>query len=264
MGAHLFRAAGSGDQGHVEDGDLEKHFKKQMWPTQLRSIRSQVTKSTLDAKCEEYQKLTNDEKTELRDWKVIEWFRQSNSRVIKALRDHLLPKKEKGGPKSAQLRQLFMTSQMTCIINGENEKIDLETAEQIWDMPVVRLWADILALFEGKGRSGSSSFWSMMCAAVKSVNPKIKGHPGDFAVARNDLQQAWHGLLKMYQDENKPLEALIDRLQAEQHLEMMRLMAAHPQEGTAWEDAYKKCVARQGVGGGGLTLDVTEKSPRRP
>ncbi len=109
-----------------------------------------------------------------------------------------------------------MTSQMTCIINGENEKIDLETAEQIWDMPVVRLWADILALFEGKDRSGSSSFWSMMCAAVKSVNQKIKGHPGDFAVARNDLQQAWHGLLKMYQDEKKPLEALINRLQADQ------------------------------------------------
>jgi hypothetical protein len=40
---------------------------------------------------------------------------------------------------------------------------------------------------------------------------------------------------------------------------MMRIMAAHPQEGTAWEDAYKKCVARQGVGGGGLTVDVTEK-----
>jgi DNA/RNA-binding domain of Phe-tRNA-synthetase-like protein len=68
-----------------------------------------------------------------------------------------------------------MTSQMTSIINGENEKIDLETVEQIWDMPVVQIWADILALFEGKGRSGSSSFWSMMCAAVKSVNPKIKG-----------------------------------------------------------------------------------------
>jgi hypothetical protein len=40
---------------------------------------------------------------------------------------------------------------------------------------------------------------------------------------------------------------------------MMRIMAEHPQEGTAWEDAYKKCVARQGVVGGGLTLDVTEK-----
>jgi hypothetical protein len=131
-----------------------------------------------------------------------------------------------------------------------------------------RIWADILALFEGKDRSGSSSFWSMMCAAVKSVNPKIKGHPGDFAVARNDLQQAWHGLLKMYQDENKPLEALIDRLQADQHLEMMWLMAAHPQEGTAWEDAYKKCVARQGVWGGGLTLDTAstslKNSPQRP
>ncbi len=53
MGAHLFSAVGSVDHGHVEDGDLEKHFKKQMWPTQLRSIRSQVTKSTLDDKCEE-------------------------------------------------------------------------------------------------------------------------------------------------------------------------------------------------------------------
>jgi hypothetical protein len=63
MGAHLFSTAGSGDHGHVEDCDLEKHFKKQMWPTQLRSIWSQVTKSTLDAKCEEYQKLTDDEKT---------------------------------------------------------------------------------------------------------------------------------------------------------------------------------------------------------
>ena len=107
-----------------------------------------------------------------------------------------------------------MTSQMTCIINGQNEKIDLETTEQIWDMPVVRLWADILGLFEGKGRSGFSSFWSMMCATVKRVNPKIKGHPGDFAVARNDLHQAWHRLLKMYQDENKPLKALINPLQA--------------------------------------------------
>jgi hypothetical protein len=40
---------------------------------------------------------------------------------------------------------------------------------------------------------------------------------------------------------------------------MMRLMAAHLHEGTAWEDAYKKCVARQDVVGGGLTLDITEK-----
>jgi hypothetical protein len=40
---------------------------------------------------------------------------------------------------------------------------------------------------------------------------------------------------------------------------MMRLMAAHLHEGTAWEDAYKMCVARQDVVGGGLTLDITEK-----
>jgi hypothetical protein len=60
-----------------------------MWPTQLRSIRSQVTKSTLDVKCEEYQSLSDDEKLNLRNYKVVEWFRRSNSRVVKALRDHL-------------------------------------------------------------------------------------------------------------------------------------------------------------------------------
>jgi hypothetical protein len=104
----------------------------------------------------------------------VEWFRQANTRVIKALRDHLLPKKaEKGGPKTAQLRQLFMTAQMAAIVDGEHTEINLETAECIWTMPVVKLWADILALFEGKGYSGSSSFWSLMCNAVKSVNPKI-------------------------------------------------------------------------------------------
>ena len=59
-----------------------------MWPTQLRSIRSQVTKSTLDVKCEEYQSLSDGEKADLKDYKVVEWFRRSNSRVVKALRDH--------------------------------------------------------------------------------------------------------------------------------------------------------------------------------
>jgi hypothetical protein len=243
MGTCLFHLAGSGDYDHVEDADLKAYFKKQMWSTQLLSIRSEVTKRTLDVKCEEYQTLSDEEKLNLRDYKVVEWFRTSNSKVVKALRDHLLPKKDKGGPKTAQLRQIFMTAQMTSIINGENQDIDLDTAEQIWHMPVVRLWADILALFEGKGRSGSSSFWSMMCAAVKSVNPNDKAQTCDFALARNELQSAWQSLSKMYENEESPLAMLIDRLQAEQHMEMMRLLARHPQEGTSWEDAYKKCVA---------------------
>jgi hypothetical protein len=69
----------------------------------------------------------------------------------------------------------------------------------------------------------------------------------------------------MYENEALPLATLIDRLQGEQHLEMMRLLAKHPKEGTAWEDAYKQCVARQGTVGSGLTLDVTLKNtPRRP
>ena len=42
-----------------------------------------------------------------------------------------------------------MTMQMTSIINGDNDEIDLDTLEYIWDMPVIKLWADILALFQG-------------------------------------------------------------------------------------------------------------------
>ena len=142
-----------------------------------------------------------------------------------------------------------MTSQMISIINVDNEEIDLETTEHIWDMPVIKLWADILALFEGKGRSGSSSFWIMMCAAVNSVNPSVKAQLGDFALARNELQSAWQSLSNMCKNEASPLATIIDRLQAEQHLEMMWLLARHPQEGTSWEDAYKQCVARQGTVG---------------
>jgi hypothetical protein len=112
------------------------------------------SQSTLDAKCEEYQSLSDGEKADLRDYKVVEWFPRSNSRVVETLSHHLLPKKqEKGGPKTGHLRQLFMTAQMTSIMNGDNDEIDLDTLEHIWDMPVIKLWADILALFEGKGRS---------------------------------------------------------------------------------------------------------------
>ena len=159
-----------------------------MCPTQIRLIRSLVTKITLDAKCEQYQSLTDDEKADLRDYKVVEWFRRSNSRVVKALSQNFCQRnKKKGGPKTGQIRQLFMTAQMTSIINGDNEEIDLETADKIWYMSVVKLWEDILALFEGKGRSGSSSFWSLMCDDIKSVNPNDKAKVGDFALARNEL-----------------------------------------------------------------------------
>ena len=155
MGTALFQLAGSGDHSEFSDEEVNLHFGLKEWSTQLLSIRSQITKSTLDSKCEEYQALSSEKKAKLRDCKVMEWFSQSNTRVIKSLRDHLLPKMEKGGPKSAQLRQLFMTAQMTTIIDGDHTEIDLNMAERICDMPVVKLWADILALFECKGRSKS-------------------------------------------------------------------------------------------------------------
>jgi len=54
-------------------------------------------------------------------------------------------------------------------------------------------------------------------------------------------------------------EALIDLLQVKQYLEMMWILARHPQEVTAWEDAYKKCVAHQSIVGAGLTVRIIEK-----
>ena len=66
----------------------------------------------------------------------------------------------------------------------------------------------------------------MQCCEER--HPKITGHPGDFAIARNDLDNAWQSLRKMYEKEDDPVEALIDRLQAEQHLEIMRLLTTHP------------------------------------
>jgi len=68
----------------------------------------------------------------------------------------------------------------------------------------------------------------------------------------------------MYENELSPLEAIIDGLQAKQHLEMMRLLARHPQEGTAWEDACKQCGVRQGTVGGGLMLASLKNTLRSP
>jgi hypothetical protein len=39
-------------------------------------------------------------------------------------------------------------------------------------------------------------------------HPKITGHPGDFAIARNDLDNAWQSLRKMYEKEDDPVVCL--------------------------------------------------------
>jgi hypothetical protein len=70
-GTILFHFAGSGDHDHLENGDLERHYASKMWPTQLRSIRSQVTKSTLDVKCEEYQSLSEAQPEKLQSRGVV-------------------------------------------------------------------------------------------------------------------------------------------------------------------------------------------------
>jgi hypothetical protein len=38
MGTVLFHYADSGAHGHIEEEDLEKHFDKKMWGTQLASL----------------------------------------------------------------------------------------------------------------------------------------------------------------------------------------------------------------------------------
>jgi hypothetical protein len=61
-------------------------------------------------------------KTKLRNWKIVEWFRQANTRVIKALRDHLLPKKaEKGGPKTRSSGSLY-DDRRRSLFGGGNEQ----------------------------------------------------------------------------------------------------------------------------------------------
>ena len=135
MDTVIFHFAGSGDHNRIKDNELEKHFEEKQWRTQLLSIRCQVTKTTLDTQSEKYLALKDKEKVKLRDWKVTKWFKQSNTLVIKSLSDHCLLKKEKGVPKFAQLRQLFMTSQMPSIINGDHGDIDLDTAKSTWDRP---------------------------------------------------------------------------------------------------------------------------------
>jgi hypothetical protein len=65
-----FKIAGSGDHNDVRGEELSLHFGTKQWSTQLLSIQSQVTKSTLDPKCEEYLALSDKKRAHFRDWKV--------------------------------------------------------------------------------------------------------------------------------------------------------------------------------------------------
>ena len=127
MGEQLFKYDGSGDHSAWEEAGLKKHFEDKNWPIQLISLRSEIMKRTLDVKSEDYTALSDDAKKKLRDFKVLEWFQAANRACIKALKDHLVPKKDRGGPHAVQLRQIFMTSAVTDIINGDG-KVDLKTA----------------------------------------------------------------------------------------------------------------------------------------
>ena len=82
MGEQLFKYAGSGDHSEWKEEGLKKHFKDKNWPIRLISLRSEITKKTLDAKSEEYIALSDDKKQDLRDFKVTEWLNQGDDDVV--------------------------------------------------------------------------------------------------------------------------------------------------------------------------------------
>ena len=79
MGELLFKYAGSGDHSDWKEEGLKNHFREKKWPIRLVSLRSEITKRTLDTKSEEYTALPDDEKKELRDFKVTESAQKSGT-----------------------------------------------------------------------------------------------------------------------------------------------------------------------------------------
>ena len=107
---------------------------------------------------------------------VTAYFQDANSAFIGALKRHFAPQKATGktftakGSLSTQLRHLLHTDAIGKILNNDFSDMPANMHETPWHQPAVKVWMDIIDLFEDKGKSGDNSFYATMRTAAASLN----------------------------------------------------------------------------------------------
>ena len=211
MGRGLFNLAGHGsirDAG-ISEQDAEDHFKKKLsWHQELLLLKQKFIKKCIDSRSDHWTTLEAKDKQDLQDYIVLQQFREDQKRALRSLKAYLTSAAAKKGERGSELTALLSSTTTTEIINGEFDTIKPEYMAKVWHAPAVVKFADLLELLEGKGRTGSGSFWSSMQEPIRHVHPERKGPKVTYTEADSELKDIWAILVKQYSDDVQGLAML--------------------------------------------------------
>ena len=234
----LFKAHGELDSNALHDEDaMLGFFDDKGWNKTLMCVKMQVSKKTIDHKNAYYETLTDEEKQELEENNWRTHFQDANSVLLNGLRKYMgVTKTTKAsnarGNNNAQIRAILHTDEILRIINDDWGESGFDDGTPIydypWENPAVKVWCKLLDLFEGKGKTGTNSYYSTMRATVGSVNPS-RNNAADFVHAKAELESIFATLKTQYAGD---VDGLCDRLLSEQLIEMYELLTRKEEEET--------------------------------
>ena len=247
----LFKAHGELDSNALHDEDaMLGFFDDKGWNKTLMCVKMQVSKKTIDHKNAYYETLTDEEKQELEENNWRTHFQDANSVLLDGLRKYMgVTKTTKAsnarGNNNAQIRAILHTDEILRIINDDWGESGFDDGTPIydypWENPAVKVWCKLLDLFEGKGKTGTNSYYSTMRATVGSVNPS-RNNAADFVHAKAELESIFATLKTQYAGD---VDGLCDRLLSEQLIEMYELLTRKEEEEDAWRHALNVCIEKQ-------------------
>ena len=224
-----------------------------MWTEKAKAV-----KSVISDKDSSFTSMEEEKQTEYKDFVFDQFLRSANRTFVDTISTFLLPEgdKQKGAMVEA-LRAAVITPEYTRLRQGDfQDWTKFDYRKMSASQPAVRLWVDILNIFEGAGQSGVNSFYSQLTSALASCNPN-KG--GTYTEVDSHLK---HVLSQLVTASGGNAQRMADTLQAEMRLDAMRRLRRNPSEAKAWGDAIALVVRAQAQNRGVLTLDQTDDAAR--
>ena len=137
-----------------------------MWTEKAKAV-----KSVISDKDSSFTGMKAEEQAEYKDFVFDQFLRSANRSFVDTITTFLLPEgdKQKGAMVEA-LRAAVITPEYTRLRQGDfQDWTKFDYRKMSASQPAVRLWVDILNIFEGAGQSGVNSFYSQLSAALDDV-----------------------------------------------------------------------------------------------
>jgi hypothetical protein len=242
-GTHLFKCRQ--ELNSDPDDDQAMHYFREHTDAAVvyTSMNIYVVKTTISETAAQYVALRDEDKLKLQKYNVAMHVKRANQTLLEALRKYFLI--ENTHALSDQLQQALDSPTVKRAIAMDFSDWDEVWAhQQFWHQPAVRVWADILDIFQGKERSSINSFWSSLCDAAGSCNQQLR-KPAQYSDADSAIEMCLKSLKEACGND---ADRMVDRIHAEIRMHMFRDLAQKPTEGLAWDQALCDVVKAQRQG----------------